>query len=270
MVSLIIDTDIGTDTDDAFAITYAARAGLEVKLISTVHGDSKVRAKIASKLTRLLGSKIPVAAGEDKPIKQKHLYWYGDEGSDFLERGESYDFSRNGVERIVEVISENPHEITIAAIGPLTNIARAFDGNPGLAELVREVFVMGGVTTYKDKCFANFRAHNFKVDPEAVDIVLNSNVKKTIVPTELCKRFSLSQGEIESMKGGNEADNYLSNAAKLWLAKLDYDSQYLYDPLTVAIASGQIDFVAEAYEDTRVVRDIPIDFKDHFLKKIAT
>ena len=62
-MALIIDTDIGTDIDDALALAFALKLGLDLKLITTVHGDTLLRAKIAKKLTQLLGADIPVAAG---------------------------------------------------------------------------------------------------------------------------------------------------------------------------------------------------------------
>src|SRR3989338_1250017 len=99
---LIIDTDIGTDIDDALALVYAVRSGYNIPLITTVHGDTVRRAHIAKKLTRLLGTDIPVAAGEQKPLKQHHLYWYGDEGSDLLASGEKFDVRHDGVESLVD------------------------------------------------------------------------------------------------------------------------------------------------------------------------
>ena len=67
---LIIDTDIGTDVDDAIALTYAIRSGIDIPLITTVHGNTTIRARIARKLVSLLGKDIPVVAGAEKPLKQ--------------------------------------------------------------------------------------------------------------------------------------------------------------------------------------------------------
>ena len=66
---LIIDTDIGTDIDDAIALVYAVRSGYDIPLITTVHGNTIRRALIAQKLASLLGADIPIAAGEKKPLK---------------------------------------------------------------------------------------------------------------------------------------------------------------------------------------------------------
>jgi len=76
MTSLIIDTDIGGDVDDSIAIYYAVKSGMDIKLISTVHGNTELRAKIAKKLTTLLDVEIPVAAGEEFPIKQRQIWFF--------------------------------------------------------------------------------------------------------------------------------------------------------------------------------------------------
>ena len=98
---LIIDTDIGSDIDDAIAVSYAIRSGMDIKLITTVHGDTAKRAMIARKLSILLGANIPVAAGEEKPIRQGHIYWYGDEGGGFIESENDNAIRKDGVDALI-------------------------------------------------------------------------------------------------------------------------------------------------------------------------
>ena len=124
---LIIDTDIGTDIDDALALVYAVRSGYNIPLITTVHGDTVRRAHIAKKLTHLLGADILVAAGEQKPLKQHHLYWYGDEGEGFIGAHENFDMSKM---LFAHALGFSPL-IAKAFLSMLKNPEHASDFSPG-------------------------------------------------------------------------------------------------------------------------------------------
>jgi len=128
MRPIVLDTDVGTDVDDAFAIALAAKSPeLNLKAVTTVYGDVHLRARMARKLLRLLGAAdVPVAAGIDQPLTPgKQVYWGGWEGEGFLtDEDESWPpESRGGVELILEVLDTSPDPVTLVAIGPLTNIA---------------------------------------------------------------------------------------------------------------------------------------------------
>ena len=187
-MKLIIDTDIGTDPDDAIAIAYAIKSGVEIPLITTVHGNMNIRGNIAKKLTELLGADIPVAQGEGTPIKQTHIYWTGLEGKGFLNGKDSYDVRKDGVDALAESVYANKGEVNIAAIGPLTNIARAFERYPDLPEHINHVYMMGNAILCEHTYHLNYRSHNFKVDPEAIDQVMAADVSKTIITTEDTRR----------------------------------------------------------------------------------
>ena len=73
MTNIILDTDIGTDGDDALALVYGIAQQIDIKLISTVHGNTPLRAKIANHITDLAKTAIPIVAGIEKPIKQEEL-----------------------------------------------------------------------------------------------------------------------------------------------------------------------------------------------------
>ncbi|MBI1969870.1 nucleoside hydrolase [Candidatus Woesearchaeota archaeon] len=265
---LIIDTDIGSDVDDALAILYAVKAGMPIALISTSHGDTALRAKIAKKLTLLLGQDIPVAAGEQKPMKQRHVYWDGDEGEGLVEEEEQFDFRQDGVDAIAETIHANRNNISIASIAPMTNIARAFQKYPELPEMVNALYIMGNALLCGDTYHLNYRAHNFKADPEAADIVLAAAVPKIkiIVTTEVCKKSWLTKEDFERLREQGHVGAYLYAAAQNWLRKSMYDVAYLYDPLVVH-------HHVDAEMTTRVKHgtvEITTDVQKHFKQQILT
>jgi len=276
MTKLIIDTDIGTDTDDALALAYAIACGIDVPLITTVHGDTVLRAKIAKKLTQLLGVDIPVAAGESKPIKQTYIFQSGLEGKGFIDEAEKNDptsilVANDGVEALARCINEYQHDVNIASIGPLTNIAKAFQKYPDLAGKVNHIYMMGNAITCGDHMHINYRSHNFKVDPEAVDVVMEAKVPKTIITTPVCKKNKLVISELAELKAtGNPVLEYIHDAAIEWMKFIKYDCVYLYDPLVVQHHLDPNVTKRQEYNGTMVSVDVDAAFKETFLRTILT
>jgi purine nucleosidase len=138
---IIIDTDIGDDIDDAFAVALALRSPeLQVVGITTTFGDTVARAKIVD---RMLGEverqDIPVAVGSathsPNPVSQRR---YGEGGH----------FARSSppaaVDFILDKIRGSPGEITLVAIGPLVNVGALIDRDPQMFKKLKRVVIMGG------------------------------------------------------------------------------------------------------------------------------
>lgn len=140
---IIIDTDIGDDVDDAFAVVLALRSPeLEILGITTTFGDTETRAKLVD---RLLGEvnrlDIPVAVGAPTPTPANDRFTqrrYA-EGAHFarLSHPQAVDF-------ILEQIRRHPGQITLIAIGPLMNVGAAIDKAPETFRKLRRVVLMGG------------------------------------------------------------------------------------------------------------------------------
>jgi inosine-uridine nucleoside N-ribohydrolase len=138
---IIIDTDIGDDIDDAFAVALALRSPeLQILGITTTFGDTEARARIVD---RILGetarSDIPVLAGvptqTKNPMSQRR---YGDAGR----------FTRAShppaVDFILDQIGRHPGQITLVAIGPLINVGALIDRDPAAFLKLKRVVMMGG------------------------------------------------------------------------------------------------------------------------------
>ncbi len=138
---IIIDTDIGDDVDDAFALAIAVKSPeLQVLGVTTTFGDTEARAKIADRFLGEVGrGEIPVLAGKatatKNPMSQRK---YG-EGGHFAK-------SRHGdaVEFLLEQIRKYPGEITLVAIGPLMNVGAAIDRDEATFRKLKRVVLMGG------------------------------------------------------------------------------------------------------------------------------
>lgn len=138
---VIIDTDIGDDIDDAFAVALALKSPeIEILGISTTFGDTEARAKI---LDRILGeagrSDIPVVAGTPthttNPMSQRR---YG-EGGHFAKASHP-----NAVDFILDQIRRYPGQITLIAIGPLMNVGALINKDPQTFLKLKRVVMMGG------------------------------------------------------------------------------------------------------------------------------
>ena len=138
---IIIDTDIGDDIDDAFAVALALKSPeLQILGISTTFGDTEARAKI---LDRILGeagrADIPVLAGTPthttNPMSQRR---YG-EGGHFAKSSHP-----NSVDFILDQIRRYPGQVTLIAIGPLMNVGALIDKDPQTFLKLKRVVMMGG------------------------------------------------------------------------------------------------------------------------------
>ena len=137
---IIIDTDIGDDVDDAFALALAVKSPeLQVLGISTTFGETDVRAKIVDRFLGEVGrSDIPVLAG--KPVGKTAMSQrrYAD-GGHFAKssHGDATDF-------LLQEIRQYPGEITLIGIGPLMNIGEAIDRDATTFRKLKRVVIMGG------------------------------------------------------------------------------------------------------------------------------
>lgn len=99
---------------------------------------------------------------------------------------------------IVEQLRANPHEITIVCLGPLTNVAKAINRDPGVVELIDRIVIAGGTLRYQGNVTpcAEF---NFHFDPVAAQQVIQSPTTKTIVPLEINSRLSFGWEMVEKL-----------------------------------------------------------------------
>lgn len=235
MKKIILDTDIGTDVDDAIALMYCLNnPEIDLLAVTTVHGNAQLRAKIAKKF--ILNRKIPVAAGIDKPLAKKEKYWMGHEGKGVLD-GTEPESEQNAVELLYHTINQNK-DASLVCIGPLTNIATLLRQKPEIKEQIKDIYFMGSAIEKNGLFIPNYEKHNIKVDPEAADIVFNSGIELKIVTTELSKGISISKKEFEDLRNRIRLfTEYLYQTAMQYMEARKQDVCYLYDPLTALAAA---------------------------------
>jgi len=138
---VIIDTDIGDDIDDAFAVALALSSPeLQILGITTTFGDTETRAKLLDRFLSEAGRPdIPVAAGAPTPPKGTFTQ------RRYAESGHLAKPSHpDAVAFLLDQIRRNPSQITLLAIGPLMNVGAAIDKDPATFRKLKRVIIMGG------------------------------------------------------------------------------------------------------------------------------
>jgi inosine-uridine nucleoside N-ribohydrolase len=173
-VKLLLDTDIGSDIDDAVCLAYLlAQPECELLGITTVSGEPIKRAMICSALCKAAGKNIPIYPGIENPLivpnrqpvaQQAVALDRWDYDREFPQ-GEAIEFMRR-------TIRQHPGEITLLTIGPLTNIALLFSLDPEIPKLLKSLVMMCGVFMGARNGFG--QEWNALLDPHATAIVYNA------------------------------------------------------------------------------------------------
>lgn len=148
-MKVLLDTDIGSDIDDAICLAYLlAQPRCELLGVTTVSGEPNKRAKLVSALCQAAGKDVPIYPGVEHPllvpqkqprVPQAAMLDRWPHASQFPQ-GEAIDFLRH-------TIRAHPGEVTLLAIGPMTNVGLLFALDPDIPALLKELVMMVGVFT---------------------------------------------------------------------------------------------------------------------------
>ena len=243
MERIILDTDIGTDVDDVMAVALAALSPeLKVEGITTVYGDVDLRSRMVVKVLKLLGREdIPVMAGSrDVLLRNREIWWLGHEGEGFLtpeDENLRYD-SRHAVDFIIDTVMSNPGEITIVAIGPFTNLAIALAREPGIAQAVKKIIIMGGSARLgPNAAELEPSDHNLSRDPESAALLFRSGAPIVMCGYDVTRQVLIREPHIRRLEAGrDELSRAMGRMIRIWLKYWKRDFTAMNDPLCVALA----------------------------------
>lgn len=242
---IIIDTDPGID--DAMAILFAFRSPeLSVEGLTTIFGNVSVERGALNALTlcQLAGQSVPVAKGASVPLQmppRPHSdYVHGSDGFGNINwpQAEGEPDPRSAAQFIVDSVNAHPGEITLIALGPLTNLALALELDPGIAGRVKEVVLMGGAV-HETGNVSPVAEANLINDPHAGDIVFGADWPVTMIGLDVTHQVLLKNAVMERIAAANpEQGGFLNQAAQhyfdFYRGALGVDGCYFHDAATVA------------------------------------
>jgi inosine-uridine nucleoside N-ribohydrolase len=183
---VIVDTDIGDDIDDAFALALLlASPEFEVLGITADWGDTHLRARLLQRLLREVGrADVPIAEGtpttSQTPFTQAR----------WAQRGPPAERLPSAIEFLLDSIRRHPGEITLIALGPLTNLAAALQRDPVTFKRLKRIVMMGG-SVRRGYAKSSFHAprppdaeYNIAADVPAAQAVFGAGVELVVMPLD--------------------------------------------------------------------------------------
>lgn len=245
---VIFDTDIGTDVDDAYALVgLMRRPDLEVLGVTTVSSDAAARARLAAKLLSIAGGKwsnVPVYAGISTPIQyMKQVEWADGFESPSLHASGAVEFMRRE-------INARPGEITLIAVGELTNIAALLRSEPEIGRKIRAISLMGG-SIYRgfapgSKPEAEW---NIKSNAAAAREVFTSGVPLLVAPLDSTADLKLTPDmRVAIFSAGTRLDDALAALDQIWRYTNNWkaDQPTLFDVLAVELVHPRLPLALES------------------------
>lgn len=212
---IIVDTDFAfPPTDDAMALLFVLNSPeLDVIGLTTVAGNRSMNVATADALKVLEATghaSIPVFRGAAGPWLhqkdawdlQRHGGWYANDPAPAPPGGfaKKTAETRSAVDFLVETVARNPGQVTILAIGPLTNIATAMRMDTSFARNVKQLVIMGGAIASLPDGGGNHTPNaefNIYVDPEAAQVVLRSGIPIVLSPLNVSRKARFTKADYD-------------------------------------------------------------------------
>ncbi len=236
MIKVIIDTDIGDDIDDAFALALSCLdPQIDLLAVTTVFKNTTLRTKQSKQLLASLHKDVPVYTGESTPYHGTVIPFAKDSGDfrtlvpcQYDESMAAYASDGDAVDALIRLSYEHAGELVVVPIGPLTNIAKAIEKDSNFAKNVQKIITMGG-------WFTNPVAEwNILCDPKAADIVYRSGIPVYAVGLDVTLQCPLDADLLDRVRQCQLPHGKL---IAQWLARwydyFGFEKSVLHDPLAV-------------------------------------
>ena len=237
---ILIDTDIGDDIDDAFALLSAMALDFEIVGVTTVFRDTDARARMVKKLMRAFGKgyeQVPVFAGYDTYSKEK------EDNTEHMCRFEA-DLScpvlapdnrtpDAAIEFLLDCCRRYGSDLTLLAIGPFCNIAKAIEKDKAAINSIGQVVIMGGAY------FKQYADWNVMCDVPAADVMFENLTNLACIGADVTHRLVADTFLMEALHAEDyrsDAWDYVRSQYRIWQADYPENKVVLHDVLTVYYA----------------------------------
>jgi inosine-uridine nucleoside N-ribohydrolase len=246
---IILDTDPGID--DAMAILFAeAHPDIDLMAITTVYGNATIdnATQNALYLKQKFGMKALVAKGADKPLVKAPVgatvVVHGEAGFGDVKAPSALDVSAidtPAYQFIIDSVRAEPGEITLVAVGPLTNLALALEADPEIVNLVKEVVVMGGAFGENDHRgnVTPFAEANIHDDPHAADKVFTASWPVVIIGLDVTEESFFTGQYLDQLReDAGEVGQFIWDVSRYYLKfyseKVGMEGCHVHDPSAIA------------------------------------
>lgn len=235
---VLVDTDAGTDPDDLLALALlAGREDVELVGVTTVYGDTVLRARIVRALLALCGrGDVPVVAGARRTLSGAEVWWAGHEGDAWAHLlppalpGDGDD-EEAAARFLVRTVAADPGGVDVVGIAPLTNLALAVRRSPGLADRVRHLWLMGG--DFSGGPALGAPEHNVRSDVVAAVEVLGSSAPTTLTGLDITRQVATTPADADRIAGAGPAGAVLASELRAWWDRWHEGAGVPHDPVAL-------------------------------------
>jgi purine nucleosidase len=259
-VKILLDTDIGTDIDDAVCLAYLlAQPEAELVGVTTVTGQAEKRAMMVSALCQIAGANIPIYPGAEKPLLVAPIQTEAQQAEALSNWVHDTEFPQNAaIDFMRQAIRAYPHEITLLAIGPLTNVALLFALDPQIPSLLKRLVIMNGYFLGDKKT----PEWNTKLDPHASQMVYQAGVSDVLaVGIDVTQQVKMEATELRS-RFDTKLLRPVLDFAEVWFRVRPHIT--FHDPLAATVIFDESICEYETGEITVELADSPIRGMTHW------
>ncbi len=231
-IKVILDTDIGSDIDDAVALAYLlANPDCELLGITTVSGQAAERAKMCSAMCRAAGVDVPIYPGLERPLLIESLQKDCPQAAALARWPHASSFpAGQAVRFLAQTIRAHPREVVLLAIGPLTNIGALFASDPEIPSLLKALVLMGGrfFNRLADLPAVEWNAMN---DPHAAAIVYRARppVHRSI-GLDVTRQVTMDREQVRARFAAHRQLAIVADFAEIWFSQAR-ERLTFHDPL---------------------------------------
>lgn len=280
-IPIVLDTDIGSDIDDAFALALVLKSPeLDLRAVTTVSGDTQARARLAAKMLWVAGRReVPVAAGTPGgKLDIAQTRWADGFSSPAL-------VNESAVELLKREIDDAPGTIEIVAIGPLSNVAALLEKYPQEKQKIYRIVLMGGSIRrgYTPGSGATAE-YNIAADAKAAQVVFSAGIPILMAPLDVTARLQLEEAQRKTIFSQKTP---LAEALQALYQLWGQPTPTLHDPmavtlllkprlctiqpLSVEVTSGGMTIVAKGHRPNAevAVDTVPAHFFEFYVNRVT-
>jgi inosine-uridine nucleoside N-ribohydrolase len=270
MKKILLDTDIGSDIDDAVALAYLLmQPEADLLGVTTVSGQSLLRAQMVDALCQAAGRDVPVVPGVEDPLLVENRQPVAQQALKLAKWPHRTDFpNRTAVDFLAEQILAHPGEVTLLTIGPLTNVALLFALYPETVGALDQLVMMCGVFT--DMPDNPWKAEwNALLDPHATEMVYRAPVRvHRSIGLDVTRQVTLSADEVQA-RFDHPVLKPVLDFSEIWFREQDtmlfHDplaAVSIFDPDVCGFVPGRVDVNSDASAGLLGKTDFYPDAKD--------